>query len=780
MMAIYFALFGKGTKLVSHGKTSCKVELEFDDIHITRTKRPNRVVVNEVYEDDAAQAVINEKFGDAFNVTGYIAQNAINSFILKSPVEKLEFLEKFAFNGTNLGELKIRAKSLIKDRNLELMRSDTELSTLLSMEIERPSECVFPLNSRTSNREKAIKNERIRFQNSQIRIKKCEKKSKTLREEVLSLSVIESDLAVRRETIEEYNTQIEKVRKSLENLQDGYIGDKQLNDIEEKLAAIRSSRTAAQNLKEYRTAALQLESLKEEYILSTRSQIDELKSGLWSEYSKKEARKYVADCEEILSDFKKLEEATALLESLLDGSSIESLQNDLKNYDESITVYSQEKAVLKDSIRRLNLQQEIFKCPSCASGLRFIDDQLHMCDEDIEVEGDLEDCEKTLKKLNQTILKTEKKSRTLSALIERVTEVGKTVSQLTGSLEGSVLADVSEDKCIMEQYIRDNVEASRRIKSLSDKLERSIFPDTVVSLEKNVKLLEKKLASTGEHTLEHTLEQPDVEEELCSSLDIHKDRKIRIENLQSSLNTLTESSLSAQQEVKRKTESHKAKYGQLRNLADVKSKLKCVEIECENHKEQLELHRANLNRIREYEEYQESLKKFTDWETKCAELEKRVKRNRRKYASATTLLSKIVLAESIAMENVVNSINEHARIYLDDFFPDNPISVSLLPFKETKKARKPQITVSIEYKGMEADLTMLSGGELSRVILAYTLALGEIFNTPLLLLDECTASLDQELTGTVFDSIRSNFKGALVLIIGHQLVNGGFDKVVTL
>ena len=35
---------------------------------------------------------------------------------------------------------------------------------------------------------------------------------------------------------------------------------------------------------------------------------------------------------------------------------------------------------------------------------------------------------------------------------------------------------------------------------------------------------------------------------------------------------------------------------------------------------------------------------------------------------------------------------------------------------------------------MEADINMLSGGELSRVVLGYTLALGEMFNTPMILL----------------------------------------------
>jgi DNA repair exonuclease SbcCD ATPase subunit len=112
-MAIQFVLFGIGTKVTRFGKTSCKVELEFQNLKIARTKRPNRVVLNDdvsEYEDDAAQEIINKKFGDTFNVTGYIPQNVLNSFIVMSPTDKLEFLEKFAFKDVNLTEIKSEIK----------------------------------------------------------------------------------------------------------------------------------------------------------------------------------------------------------------------------------------------------------------------------------------------------------------------------------------------------------------------------------------------------------------------------------------------------------------------------------------------------------------------------------------------------------------------------------------------------------------------------------------------------------------------------------------------
>jgi ABC-type transport system involved in cytochrome bd biosynthesis fused ATPase/permease subunit len=116
---------------------------------------------------------------------------------------------------------------------------------------------------------------------------------------------------------------------------------------------------------------------------------------------------------------------------------------------------------------------------------------------------------------------------------------------------------------------------------------------------------------------------------------------------------------------------------------------------------------------------------------------------------------------------------------LESFFSDDPIVITLKCFKENKKSEKPQINMDICHKNdMDCDLGSLSGGELARVVLAFTLALSDMFNTPMLMLDECTASLDEETTATVFEAIKENMKGKPVLVIGHQIVQGIFDKIL--
>jgi DNA repair exonuclease SbcCD ATPase subunit len=189
---------------------------------------------------------------------------------------------------------------------------------------------------------------------------------------------------------------------------------------------------------------------------------------------------------------------------------------------------------------------------------------------------------------------------------------------------------------------------------------------------------------------------------------------------------------------------------------------------------------SNMKKIEEWKRYEEEYIRYKEWSSKVKSLTDLEQQSKKEYSAATYLKDKILEAESLSILNIINSINIHAQEYLDLFFPDNPIVVRLLPFKTTKKSVKPQINIEIDYKGMEADIGMLSGGELSRVILAYTCALSEIFNSPMLILDECTASLDSELTSQVMDGLRKNFSNKLVIIIAHQVVEGDFDRQIGL
>jgi DNA repair exonuclease SbcCD ATPase subunit len=146
------------------------------------------------------------------------------------------------------------------------------------------------------------------------------------------------------------------------------------------------------------------------------------------------------------------------------------------------------------------------------------------------------------------------------------------------------------------------------------------------------------------------------------------------------------------------------------------------------------------------------------------------------YPRAVKLQSLIKQAEKQSIEEIISQINAHAHIYMDYFLDD--ISVTLM-FEKGKSLDTTRLNVDVRQYGHVSDLSSLSGGEIARVVLAFTIALAEINNVKLLLLDECVASLDQETTTSVISAIRDNYKGT-VLAIAHQTTTGVFDYVLEL
>jgi energy-coupling factor transporter ATP-binding protein EcfA2 len=136
---------------------------------------------------------------------------------------------------------------------------------------------------------------------------------------------------------------------------------------------------------------------------------------------------------------------------------------------------------------------------------------------------------------------------------------------------------------------------------------------------------------------------------------------------------------------------------------------------------------------------------------------------------AVKLQSLIKTAEKIALDETIEQINCRAQIYLDKFLPD--VNVSLV--------FNGRLDIDVIYKQHASDLGSLSGGEFARVVLAFTIAMAEMNNVYLLLLDESLSSLDADTTSEVINVVKANYSGQ-VISIAHQTTKGVFDQVVEL
>jgi len=369
------------------------------------------------------------------------------------------------------------------------------------------------------------------------------------------------------------------------------------------------------------------------------------------------------------------------------------------------------------------------ECPACSASLLF-DEKKHdiqVCEKKINIESDARKKSDLYKK----IALHEKNLQTRDILHERREDI----------ILNYETFDIKEKSMIKEQlqnikvYYKENLALESEYNSdIDDKIEKPKHTTEFIS-QKITEFQMKQTKSQHDQKIQEQLqEQKKIEDENFTY------KHVPIHKLESRIKEHLEN-------IKKKmTESEKCR----------------LEID--------QIKQYNLNKVvkEDCAKYKNSIEKFDN--DKVLE--------RSKINNSLLLKRLIKEAESIAIQNIINSLNTFAQNYLDIFFPSDPINVQIKAFKQIKKHKKPQINIGITYKGVECDLQTLSDGELQRVKVAFTLALGEMYQTPFILLDECTSNLDQESTEIVVDGMRQ-YPGKIILI-AHQVVTGKFNNIINL
>ena len=751
LMAISFVLFGKGTKIITYGKNTCSVSLTFEDMTIVRTKKPNRlqVIISDIpYEDETAQNIINKKFGETFNTTGYIAQNARDSFVLMSPIEKLGFIERFAFQDVNISVIMKRCKDLIKERNETLIRTTSQLEASLTVltDLKQPEKVNFPLKCSLKNRVKVIKNEVIKNKNTATLLELCKRNIQSLSKELASINVLNAYLHSNQESLDLVIKKLGDLSVSKDDLM--YEVRSDVGEYENMLLIMLSKNR-------YNEDVIVLDKMKEEESTNIKNKIATIK--VWDEYTEEDSHTMVSEYKQIIKDIERLENLKhKLIGNKVDKDTQDGLLNKLKDYTQEL------------------LQKEVFQCPSCYVNLKLQNDKLCI----YELLGTLLISGSDKSTLTTNISNLEVLISCNQHKIDRYTEIEKSIQDIKESYEEELptLDEIKKDLDYIKKYITTNQLKNKELDTLNIALTNKIYSHTIVSFENNVLQKINKIKDSS------VLIQSEVlsEEQLRDYISAQRQVKDRIKSIDNELGILGKERHKYEKQIKEYKDNHIEKYKNLRDVMTVDNELKIKIIEKKELETKKVAYENILQDIELYKEYEAANNIYSSWINKVDQLKDEEVKCRKLYGASILMKEKILEAETIAMLNIISSINTHTQQYLECFFPDNPISVKLVTFKENKSGCRPQLNLQIEYKGMEADINMLSGGESSRIILAFSLALGEMFNTPIMLLDECTASLDQELTSVVIDGIRANFSGKLVILIAHQSITGMFDKVMNL
>jgi len=796
---INFALFGSSKKLQKYGEKSLSVHLEFEDLKIERSKRPNRLILNDKYFDDVAQGIIDKRFGSSFQISGYIEQNNLNNFILKSPNEKLNILESFICRTVDIKRIKkkLKIETLKYKEDLIRISSKVELTENLLKNREVPVKLKFPIRCKKSQRELAEKNENIRLKNTIIKLKKMNTFKEKLRTELEDLKIYNIQLGHETKLLENNKQEILYNENKIKSFE--YIGDIELNKYIDELDYISDIRELTRLEKQYQKDSDSLRLIKTNEDLERKLQIDEITNKLYSEYSKEDIPEIISNLKNCLSDLKKIKSIEQHIDKYEEVTElfIEELKRKLIIYSENLK---------ENEIRyqRMSSQSVIYTCPKCETSVCLKDKKLTEYDSSISFDiEELQKIEDNISELSNKVLKIKNNISKYESIWSQKQEWSRDVKNIISKYEDNItaLANLrfsgtefrasftrsSSAAIRFEKDLDYIIEYKISQKALYKKLKKikkaNTYSTTCISLETNLSQLKENISNLG-HRINSRKSLNLNEDELRCIIEKHKENKKNTQICLLKIEKLKKGIEMSEIRLEKLKNCHIMKYKKIRKLSLVYQTSTNTEnklIDLVNSKSKIE---KNIVDIINWKKTNDTFQKIKSLKDSLKDLKKEEIITRKKYKACLELKEKILEAQSKALINIVNSINKHAQIYLDLFFTNDPISVILKTFKYNKKNssndRKPSITVDILYKSMKCNLDSLSGGELSRVILAYSFSMSEIFNNPLIMLDESISTLDENLTLEILDAIKENASHRLILIISHQVVSGIFDKIINL
>ena len=729
VQAIVFALQGIGNKLISYGKSSCKVEFISSQIKIVRTKGPNSLIVNDNVYNDEAQSIINDYIGKHFNITGYIPQNNNKSFIMMTSQDKLEFLEQYVFSDNELIKIKESYKNKIQETTKYATSIQSKIDILKQLNGSKQVKDIdkFPCDYCNSLEELEDKYRILteKYQLKQTSLNNIT--SKISEQEILNVSY--KDYNFKRLNTED---KLITLTNEIDNLNHIFVGEENLLQIKKKLLSISLNRDYIQLKKSIEEDKKQIEKLRTEKIESLLAKKQTIENNLWQEYSKDEIDEIIKDTEQLHLDVSKLKKLYDLINTYKNNSmTILDLQQTIKHKEK--------------------LNQLIYNCPECNSHLIIKNNLLYKTEDTqcLQNKDEIKDDIINLKKLLDMKIKYED-------ILNLYTD------EKLPSKE-----DVQTDLNYLNQYKLQQIYNEKELKNITEQLTEIDLCSMINCLIKSLNIKEEKISNMEMVDIDSDVDENKLHDEFDNQSSLFAQIKEK-----NTIRQLLSANLKEYSDAIYKIQSNP-----IFSLKCLDQQLKTLENEVAFLKTDIIKVKSDIKLVTQWLYLKKEFQEYTKICNQIQELEDEEKVLRNKLTGYLKLKDAVLQSESIVIENFVNYINTHAKIYLDSFFEEDTINSYLTCFKENTKT---QINLIIEYKNMVCDFSMLSGGESARIILAYTLALSEIFNTPLLLLDECTASLDEETANSVFETINNNFKGKMCLIIAHQVITGSFDKILTI
>jgi DNA repair exonuclease SbcCD ATPase subunit len=696
LMAIYFAITGNcPPKVVSDGCDSCSVSLTFvsfvstthSEITITRTRRPNRVVVvsgTTYLEDDLAQQYIYRHFGRFFEITSYVQQQYQKTFLYQSPTEKLEILEKLCFDEEfKPEEIKQKCSNHYKKLTHEHISLKSRYDTLVHL-IQQTETQTLP-----EPIDKPCPSQLEQFKTKQTELQSLEQQYYT------QLRVY---------------TQVEEYQTRLVELEQEYKQHKQQRD-QRKAHVYPTRNNNSANHIEYTERQLQDH-------LHAQKQLNQLEKHISQDIWKKHSK---TDCEELIADYER------------DIQYHKEYQTIQQRIQECLKIDEQSQSVSRKKQNLLDAFEGQFECPECHTHLCLLNNELvHSTDSTGSKSNPYiptTQKRKLIRELDQQLEQYQKQLQSFEHYKNKKTEIEKYIDPTEN------VSDLEQDYQWIRQYYQTNLDYASK-QQLVEQQRKHIQEQIIPHLD----------SETAHAYLEHMAQE--------------KRLKDKIQYVESQLETL------------------KIQNPRQQNTTSM--------LDIQNIKSQIELYTRRIaeytQQQHDYEMYQLKLaqyNKFKEQQNQAQQLEKELQSLEQKMTATLELKQLILRTESEIIDQKILDISKCVNEYLSNIFTE-PITVELKTIKKTQtQNEKVQIQLEVYYKNMKCDVSLLSGGEQARMNLAFILAFASIFKSPLLLLDECTSHLDQDLTEIVIEHIHS-IGIPKIILIAHQIVEGNFKQILSI
>ena len=687
--AISFVLYGKIKKPQTYGKSSCSVELLIDNFIIFRGKTPNRLILNidnKEYLDDSAQDIINKYFGEAFDIISYINQNPVKSFINMSPIEKLDFLESFAFKDINLKFIKDKNKKeiLLRKDILNKTLNNLELSNKIFEEFKKPTPIDFPLKGKKNNYDKLTKNEETKLKNCNVRIKKADSENKKIYDEINNIKILLNHISLKEENILKIIENLENINNQKNKI--NYDGDTKLEEYKQKLSFILKKKELIELKTQYKNNTEKLLIMKETELENYNKELLKIENTLWNDYTKIEAEGMLKDLKECLKDAKQI---TYLKNQIKDCKKDGYFDIDeLKNIKEKLEKYRIDLSDKIYIIEKLERQKYIYNCPSCNTKLQFLNDTICISETQDELDKNnknIEDIKKDINILKKNINNSEKNIQIYENNIFKINKFEKELNDIISQYDDEIIEEnILEDLETMNDYYNTQIKQENKKLDIQNKISDQKFSSSYLIFEKDLKKLKNSIELLEKNNDDfYNINDKELNEEYIRNVIIEQEKyKDTLNRLNSEIITNNKEKIKYENDIDNKKKLHLEKYGSIKDIIDLENTINSNKDIIKQNELDKEIHSKNLEKINEYNKFIEDDNKYQDFKEKIKNFEKDKIENSKKYEASIKLKEKISEAEAICMFNIIESINSHVQIYLDYFFPDNPIIIKLLSFKE--------------------------------------------------------------------------------------------------